>query len=126
MKRVTTNKATLLFVEVPEGMEHVGMLKDGSGIYMSRYKTEGVGTARIVPLPPGPWRLLGRVKEIPEDVAKGLVGDLFDMFYEDYTKVGLMDSHYGAHFVCDTAKESLLSIPKSTGMSDDCLVLVKE
>ena len=110
-----TSKAELLFVVLPKGAYDVKISQLIGDRQKIRTRNESM------PLPQGNWQLIGKLSEVSEEVAKGLVercdceGPCID--YKDYSK----------HWSCDTAIESLTSIATHLGMElTDNIYLLKK
>lgn len=72
-KTITTDKATLLVVEVPEGAHSVRVCKHiRDGIHYLLYDG-GINTAYKEYLPDGNWQLIGRIPDITEEQAERIV-----------------------------------------------------
>ena len=69
-KTITTEKATLLVVELPKGANRLKAFNDKDRPYISYFV--GVETKRHY-LPDGNWQLLGRLPDIKEDQASKVV-----------------------------------------------------
>jgi hypothetical protein len=114
--------------EVPEGAENFRVMKfsqpetlsyDYSIVKGDRCTS---GLIAMIDLPPGSWQLIGTVREMTEDVAKGIVGSSEWYFparhtrYIDYNHPYDRENkqRWSEGFV--TAKESLLSLVASKGL----------
>lgn len=113
MKEFKTSKANLLFVVLPKDAMSV-CIDDNDICFIQKCITKYIGINKG-------YTLLGKLSEVSEEVAKGLVercdceGPCID--YKDYSK----------HWSCDTAIESLTSIATQLGMElTDNIYLLKK
>mgnify|MGYP006322376545 FL=1 len=114
MKEFKTKKANLLFVVLPKDAMNV-CIDDNDICFIQKCITKYIGINKG-------YTLLGKLSEVSEEVAKGLVercdceGPCID--YKDYSK----------HWSCDTAIESLTSIATHLGMelTDNIYILKRK
>ena len=81
MTHFKTSKAELLFVVLPKGAYDVKISQLIGDRQKIRTRNESM------PLPQGNWQLIGKLSEVSEEVAKGLVDDIeFENtdYYMDY------------------------------------------
>ena len=114
MTNFKTSKANLLFVVLPKDAMSV-CIDDNDICFIQKCITKYIGINKG-------YTLLGKLSEVSEEVAKGLVercdceGPCID--YKDYSK----------HWSCDTAIESLTSIATHLGMelTDNIYILKRK
>jgi len=130
IKQFSTEKANLLFVEVPKdaikGVKwidkafSVDVTKSGSKLSWYHYFFDGVGRNSIT-LPPGSWTLAGSIGEVTESVCNILVEGFGVNGYLDYRNN--MPFH---EYLLKTAKESLQSLCASLNLLETNAQLLYE
>lgn len=117
MTTITTNKATLLLVEVPEGQQQI------RGERLCTYEDKmSLVPLNIEYLPEGNWSILGWSDEIKEEVAKQIVEEMptklkWYKAYKNYAKDNV---------VCIEALLSFHSLLTANNIVGRKLVLKKE
>ena len=117
MTHFKTSKAELLFVVLPKGAYDVKISQLIGDRQKIRTRNESM------PLPQGNWQLIGKLSEVSEEVAKGLVESCtIQQIDLDMNKIGESETKsldysrkYPVHSL-PTALESLTSIATHLGM----------
>ena len=120
MQKFETTKATILFVEVPDG-SHI-IVHDDAAKY-SLVNGDRVPPIEQLDLPEGTWQFITLLKDASEEQAVNVVDSIFDKYYMDYENPN--NNTYAPGYTFDTALESLHSLATSLGVKGNAAVLVK-
>jgi len=139
MQQISTESATILVVEVPEGAYKIHLLAPGDMNNRSKKKYAITMFLPLIPipfsfkqpwkdytktLPPGEWEYVNTLKDITEEQAAGMV-DAHEYPFAEGEYCFIDYSNTKSFSATTTALESLRSLLKANGIRGDNHVILK-